>query len=137
MPGWFHFYNARQTIEAGNRELRQVFEAHHLKVRARPALKLQEHFALFATNFVRYAALWLAVQCPQIPDGWKESTHPRVKQQVKVGAHTSAWVSWFGQDCLLRFSDLSVFAGRSFEIKRRWAFQPVLPLLKNCFFSPT
>jgi hypothetical protein len=137
LPGWFHFYNARQTIEAGNRELRQVFEAHHLKIRARPALRLQEHFALFATNFVRYASLWLAEQCPQVPDGWKDSTQPRVKQQVKVGAHTSAWVSWFGQDCLLRFSDLSVFAGRSFEVKRSWAFQPVLPFLKNCFFSPT
>jgi hypothetical protein len=137
LPGWFRFYNARQTIEAGNRELRQVFEVHHLKVRARPALRLQEHFALFAANFVRYAALWLAEQCPQVPDGWQESTQPKVKQQVKVGAHTSAWVSWCGQDCLLRFSDLSVFAGRSFEIKRRWTFQPVLPLLKNCFFSPT
>lgn len=134
---WFDFYNARQTIEAGNRELRQVFEAHHLKVRTRPALRLQEHFALFAANFVRYAALWLAEQCPQIPGGWKESTRPRVKQQVKVGAHTSAWVSWFGQGCLLKFSDRSVFAGRSFEIKRSWAFQPVFPFLKNCFFSPT
>ncbi|MGD9092745.1 MAG: hypothetical protein PVF74_07840 [Anaerolineales bacterium] len=137
LPAWFHFYNARQTIEAGNRELRQVFEAHHLKVRARPALRLQEYFALLAANFVRYASLWLAEQCPQVPDGWKESTRPKVKQQVKVGAHTSAWVSWFGQDCLLRFSDLSIFAGRSFEIKRSWAFQPVLPFLKNCFFSPT
>jgi hypothetical protein len=137
LSGWFQFYNARQTIEAGNRELRQVFEAHHLKVRARPALRLQEHFALFATNFVRYASSWLANQCPQIPEGWKLSSRPKVKQQVKVAAHTSAWVSWFGQDCLLRFSDLSVFAGRSFEIKRRWAFQPVLPLLKNCFFYPT
>jgi hypothetical protein len=137
LPGWFHFYNARQTIEAGNKELRQVFEVHHLKVRARPALQLQEHFALFAANFVRYASLWLAVQCPQVPEGWKESTQPSVKQQVKVGAHTSAWVSWCGQDCLLRFSDLSVFAGRSFEIKRSWAFQPVLPFLKSCFFAPT
>jgi hypothetical protein len=137
LADWFHFYNARQTIEAGNKELRQVFEAHHLKVRARPALRLQEHFALFAANFVRYASLWLAEQCPQVPDGWKVSTQPRIKQQVKVGAHTSAWVSWMGQDCLLRFSDLSVFAGRSFEIKRQWAFQPVLPFLKSCFFSPT
>jgi len=137
LPGWFHFYNARQTIEAGNKELRQVFEAHRLKVRARPALRLQEHFALFAANFVRYASLWLAEQCPQVPEGWKESTQPKVKQQVKVGAHTSAWVSWRGQDCLLRFSDLSVFAGRSFEINRNWAFQPVLPFLKNFFFCPT
>ena len=135
LPEWFHYYNARQTIEAGNKELRQVFEVHHLKVRSASALQLQEHFALFAANFVRFASLWLAEQCPQIPDGWKDTSQPKVKQQVKVGAHTSAWVSWIGQDCLLRFSDLSVFAGRSFYIRREWPFQPVLPFLKSYFFS--
>lgn len=135
LPEWFHYYNARQTIEAGNKELRQVFEVHHLKVRSAPALQLQEHFALFAANFVRFASLWLAEQCPQIPDGWKNTAQPKVKQQVKVGANTTAWVSWIGQDCLLRFSDLSVFAGRSFQIRREWAFQPVLPFLKSYFFS--
>jgi hypothetical protein len=135
LPKWFHDYNARQTIEAGNKELRQVFEVHHLKVRSAPALQLQEHFALFAANFVRFASHWLAAQCPQIPDGWRNSSQPKVKQQVKVGAHTSAWVSWIGQDCFLRFTDLSVFAGRSFHIRRSWAFQPVLPFLKSYFFS--
>ena len=135
LPEWFHYYNARQTIEAGNKELRQVFEVHHFKVRSAQALQLQEYFALFAANFVRFASLWLATQCPQIPDGWKNSSQPLVKQQVKVGAHTSAWVSWIGQDCLLRFTDLSVFAGRSFYIRRSWAFQPVLPFLKSYFFS--
>jgi hypothetical protein len=135
LPEWFHYYNARQTIEAGNKELRQVFEVHHLKVRSAPALQLQEHFALFAANFVRFASLWLAAQCPQIPDGWKNSSQPLVKQQVKVGAHTSAWVSWIDQDCMLRFTDLSVFAGRSFQIRRSWTFQPVLPFLKSYFFS--
>jgi hypothetical protein len=135
LPKWFHYYNARQTIEAGNKELRQVFEVHRLKVRSAPALQLQEHLALFAANFVRFASHWLAAQCPQIPDGWKNSSQPSVKQQVKVGAHTSAWVSWIDQDCLLRFTDLSVFAGRSFHIRRSWTFQPVLPFLKSYFFS--
>lgn len=135
LPGWFHYYNARQTIEAANREGKQVFEVHHLKVRAQPALQLQEQFALFAANFVRFASIWLAEQCQQIPDGWKESTHPQVKQQVKVGAQTSAYVTWHGQDCLLRFTSHSVFAGRSLQVRRRWAFQPVLPLMKNCFFA--
>jgi hypothetical protein len=124
-----------KTIEAGNKELRQVFEAHHLKVRSGVALQLQEHFALFAANFLRFASHWLAEQCTQIPDGWKDFSQPKVKQQVKVGAHTSAWVSWFGQDCLLKFSNLSVFAGRSFHIRRVWVFQLVLPLAKSYFFS--
>jgi hypothetical protein len=135
LPAWFHYYNGRQTIEAANKESKLVFEVHHLKVRQSFALALQEQFALFSANFIRFASVWLTEQCPQIPDGWKESSHPCVKQQVKIGAHTSAWISWKGQDCLLRFEDCSVFAGRSFHIKRQWAFQPVLPFAKSYFFS--
>lgn len=126
LAGWFHDYNARQTIEAANKESKQVFEVHHIKVRSRPAMRLQEHFALFAANFVRFAAFWLANQCPQVPDGWKESTHPAVKEQVKVGAHSSAHVEWFGLDCLLRFAQRSVYVGRSFLVRRQVAIQLTL-----------
>jgi hypothetical protein len=126
LPGWFHDYNARQTIEAANKESKQVFEVHHIKVRSQPAMRLQEHFALFAANFVRVAAYWLANQCPQVPDGWKESTHPAVKEQVKVGAHSSARIEWFGSDCLLRFAQRSVYAGRSLLVRRQVAIQLTL-----------
>ena len=127
LPGWFHFYNARQTIEAGIKEGKQVFQMHHLKVRSLPALYLQEQFAVFAANFVRWAAYWLATQCPQLPNGWQLSEQPDVKEQVQVGAHTSAWVSWQEQGCLLRFTDHSVFAGRSLQVKNGWACQLALP----------
>jgi len=136
LPAWFHDYNARQIIEAGNKEARQVFEVHHFKVRSRPALHLQEHFALFAANFVRFAALWLAEQCPQVPDGWKNSAQPQIKNQVKVGAHAPALVEWLGLDCLVRFDDRSVFAGRSFTVRRQLAIQLTLPW-KFASFSPT
>jgi hypothetical protein len=126
LPGWFHDYNARQTIEAANKESKQVFEVHHIKVRSIPAMRLQEHFALFAANFVRIAANWLANQCPQVPDGWKESTHPAVKEQVKVGAHSFARIEWFGSDCLLRFAQRSVYAGRSLLVRRQVAIQLTL-----------
>jgi hypothetical protein len=126
LPGWFQDYNARQTIEAANKESKQVFEVHHIKVRSQPAMRLQEHFALFAANFVRIAAAWLANQCPQVPDGWKESTHPAVKEQVKVGAHSPARIEWFGSDCLLRFAQRSVYAGRSLLVRRKVAIQLTL-----------
>ena len=135
LPAWFHDYNARQLIEAGNKEAKQVFEIRHLKVRSRPALHLQEHFALFAANFVRFAALWLAEQCPQVPDGWKNSAQPQVKNQVKVGAHAPAQVEWLSQGCLVRFEDRSVFAGRSFTVRRQLAIQLTLPW-KFVDFSP-
>ena len=124
---WFTFYNARQTVEAGIKEGKGIFAMHYLKVRSKPALFLQEQFARFAANFVRWASEWLAGQCPQVPTGWEETSHPKVKQQVKIGAHTSAWVGWLEQGCWLRFTDHSVFAGRSFQVKKSVAIQLALP----------
>jgi hypothetical protein len=136
LPGWFHTYNGRQTIEAGIKEGKQVFQMHHLKVRSKAALFLQEHLAAFAANFVRWAAHWLTTQCPQEPEGWSDETLPGVKTQVQVMAHTSAYVEWYEQGCLLRFTDHSVFAGRSLRAFRHWAYQLVLPLFRSCAFSP-
>jgi hypothetical protein len=134
LPGWFHRYNARQLIEAGIKEGKNVFAMHHLKVRSAPAIFLQEQFAVFAANFVRWAARWLSEQCPQIPSGWQNSACPKVKEQVKVGAHTSAWVDWQDQGCLLTFTDHSLFAGRSLSVKKQWAVQLPLPFSENAHF---
>jgi hypothetical protein len=57
LPAWFRRYNARQTIEAGIKEGKGVFEMHHLKVRSAPGLYLQEQFAVFAANFALGSAL--------------------------------------------------------------------------------
>jgi len=131
LPTWFHHYNARQTIEAGIKEGKNVFAMHHLKVRSAPAIFLQEQFAVFAANFVRWAARWLREQCPQLPDSWLNSAHPGVKVQVLVAAHTSAWVTWQDQGCLLRFTDHSLFAGRSLSVQKQWAVQLPLPFAQN------
>jgi hypothetical protein len=135
LPAWFNRYNARQTIEAGIKEGKGVFEMHHLKVRSAPGLYLQEQFAVFAANFVRWAAHWLVTQCPQLPSGWQDTAQPKVKEQVKVGAHTSAWVNWQEQGCLLKFTNASVFAGRSLKLERRWAVQLPLPFAESSCFS--
>jgi hypothetical protein len=135
LPEWFQRYNARQTIEAGIKEGKDVFEMHHLKVRSAPGLYLQEQLAAFAANFVRWAARWLAEQCPQLPSGWADTAQPRVKEQVKVAAHTSAWVSWQEQGCLLKFTDHSVFAGRSLQVERQWAVQLPLPFSESSCFG--
>jgi len=132
---WFERYNQRQTIEAGNKEEKQVFELHHLKVRSRSGILLQEQFVAFAANFVRWATLWLQEDCGNVAEGWLDPVHPHVKEQVKIGARSLAWVSWFEQGCMLRFEDHSVFAGRSLKIKKQWTFQLVLPFAKSCYFS--
>jgi hypothetical protein len=129
--GWFTFYNARQTIEAGIKEGKGTFAMRYLKIRSKPALYLQEQFGRFAANFVRFAAEWVAQQCPSIPTGWDDPTQPKVKQQVKVGAHTSAWVSWQERGCLVRFTDHSVFAGRSLSASQPVAIQLALPFAQK------
>lgn len=109
LDGWFHRYNARQTIEAGIKEGKNVFQMHHLKVKSPYALLLQEYFACFAANFVRFAGLWLTQQAIHAPPFDTSS----VKKMVQVGAHTSAWVEHNGDSWLLTFTDQSLFAGYS------------------------
>jgi len=128
---WFNFYNARQTIEAGNKEGKGTFAMRYLKVRSKPGLYLQEQFGRFAANFVRFASEWLVEQCPQLPSGWNDLQKPKVKQQVQVGAHTSARICWLEQGCLLRFTDHSVFAGRSLQIGKPVAIQLALPFAEK------
>ncbi len=131
---WFGRYNQRQTIEAGNKEEKTVFALHHLKTRSRSGILLQDHFVAFAANFVRWATLWLTQECGNVPEGWLDPAHPQTKEQVKVGAQSLAWVSWYEQGCMLWFEDHSIFASRSLKIKKHWTFQPVLPFAKSCFF---
>ncbi len=85
LDGWFHTYNGRQTIEAGIKEGKNVFQMHHLKVRSPEALLLQEHMACFAANFVRFAGWWLVQSAQPTP-----FSTTSVKQMVQVAAHTSA-----------------------------------------------
>ena len=40
-------------------ETRQVFYLHRIKVRSEPAIYLQEAKAIFAVNFIRWAAFWI------------------------------------------------------------------------------
>jgi flagellar biosynthesis chaperone FliJ len=127
-PGdWFNLYNARQTLEAGIKEGKQVFGMHYFKIRSPVGLYLQEQLGRFAANFVRFAAQWMEEQCLSLPNGWEDPTQPKVKQQVKVGAHTSAVVEWSEQGGLLRFTDHSVFAGRSLQVTKAVAIQLALP----------
>ena len=126
---WFHRYNGRQTIEAGIKEGKNVFQMHHLKVRSPQALRLQEHFAAFAANFVRIAARWLDQQQSHSPLLDTAS----VKHMVQICAHTSALVTRFGDVWLLTFTAQSCFAGYSLCIGNG-AFQLPLPLFRDIHF---
>jgi hypothetical protein len=134
---WFDFYNGRQTIEAGVKEGKAVFEMHHLKVRSAVGLAIQEEFAVVAANLVRWAAVWLREQ-PSPPRAPFNRQPVSVKQMVRIAANTSALV--FRQpegNLLLRFDELSSFAGLELLIGQGKAFQLTLPLFRNEVFGPT
>jgi hypothetical protein len=135
LPAWFANYNARQTVEAGIKEGKGVFQMHHLKVRNAPALWLQEQFAAFAANFVRWAARWLSTQCYQEPQQWLQPVAASVKALAQVAAHTPATVDWLPDGCLLRFTDESLYAGRTIQTGG-CAFQLSLPIFQNVDFDP-
>lgn len=111
LPAWFDQYNARQTIEAGIKEAKQVFYLHRLKVRSEPAIYLQEAMTIFAANFIRWATVWIDQHAEQ-----NEHTLPLakmgIKKQVQVAAHTSAKVIQNSDGMLLKFSPASAFAGK-------------------------
>ena len=135
LVSWFAHYNDRQTIEAGIKEGKGVFQMHHLKVRTLPALLVQEQSAVFAANFVRWAAHWLASCCPSPHLAGSPSQGTRVKELVQVGAHMSAWVEGDVKGCVVRFTDQSAYAGHVLATGE-WVFQLPLPLFKSCDFGP-
>jgi uncharacterized coiled-coil protein SlyX len=126
---WFGKYNARQTIEAGIKETKQVFYLHRLKVRSEPAIYLQEAMTIFAANFIRWATIWIDQHVEQ-----NENTLPLtkmgIKKQVQVAAHTSAKVIQNSEGMLLKFSPVSAFAGKHLYFPAQTRV-----LQQNCFSS--
>ena len=136
LVSWFDFYNARQTVEAGVKEGKRVFEMHHLKVRSAAGLAIQEEFAVLAANLVRWGAAWLYEQPFQAKAPF-DRPHASVKQLVRIAANTTALVMWQPEgNLLLTFDELSPFPGVELRIGHGWAFQPPLPLYKNDVFEP-
>lgn len=112
LPAWFKRYNARQTIEAGIKETKQVFYLNRLKVRSEPAIYLQEAMTIFAANFIRWATAWIEQHALPSVNALPISKMG-VKKQVQVAANTSATVTHNSGGMLLTFSPASAFAGKS------------------------
>jgi len=136
LPAWFDFYNARQLIEAGIKETNVVFKMHPLKMRSPGGIALQEQFALFAANFVRWAAEWLRPQVSQ-PIPRFEVALGRVKTMVRVAANTSAWVIG-KEDCLLlKFDETGAYPGAELRLAGTWRVRPPIlpPKVQNFDFG--
>ena len=89
---WFKGYNARQTIEAGIKEEKGVFTLKRHLVRSAIGMQLQEQFALFGANFVRWAAAWVKYLLSQANQNF-ETALDQVKTLVRIVSRTRArWV---------------------------------------------
>lgn len=127
LSAWFDFYNARQLIEAGIKESNVVFKMHPLKMRSPGGIALQEQFVLFAANFVRWAAPWLAQRLSHSTPRF-DAALGQVKTMVRVAANTSAWLSVHEDFLLLRFNRTGAYPGVELRLAGSWrARPPILP----------
>jgi hypothetical protein len=126
LASWFRTYNARQLIEAGNKELKSgVFHIQHLMTRSAAGIQIQVLFAGLAANTVRWALPWLQ-QCTVAPSSKWTQTLRRPKHIVRVAANTAALVQQTPHGTSLQFGAKSALAGTTLFLRGVPAFQ--LPL---------
>jgi hypothetical protein len=130
---WFTQYNSRQTIEAGIKETKSVFTLKRHLVRSPIGMQLQEQFALFAANFVRWAAAWVKEMLHQANRNFTVALD-QVKTLVQIASRARArWVrNRLGHSLI--FDENGPFAGTIICLSGQVAFQLVLPLFN---FVPT
>jgi hypothetical protein len=136
LPAWFHDYNARQTIEAGNKEEKTAFKVQHLMSRSPAGIQIQAMLTVFAANFVRWADEWIRPRVEQSNrrfDGVLSSP----KRLVRVAANSLAVVERNDGRLLVRFSALSSFEGVVIRLSGAAGHQLPLPLFTNDHFSST
>lgn len=133
LPAWFAGYNSRQTIEAGIKEEKAVFTLKRHLVRSAIGMQLQEQFALFGANFIRWAAAWVKDMLRQANANFV-ATLDQVKNLVRIASHTRArWVrNALGHT--LVFDESGPFAGTMIRLAGQVALQLALPLFN---FAPS
>jgi hypothetical protein len=133
LPEWFARYNGRQTIEAGIKEGKGVFTLKRHLVRSPIGMQLQEQFALFGANFVRWAAAWVKDLLRQANRNFTAALG-QVKTLVRTVSRARArWVrNAFGHTLI--FDERGPFARTVICLSGQVAVQLALPLFK---FVPT
>ena len=124
---WFGQYNGRQVVEAGIKENKGVFSMRRPLVRSAYGMQIQEQCALFAANFVRWAAEWAREQLREVPVALAQALS-EVKTLVRVVAHSRARLVETCAGCALVFDSHSPFAGAVLVVRGQAIYQNVLPL---------
>jgi hypothetical protein len=126
LADWFHGYNRRQIIEAGNKELKSgIFHVQHLMSRSSAGIQLQVLFAGLAANAVRWVSPWVRMCATQSNIKWEQTlAHP--KHLIRVAANTTATVQHTSQGTALQFATTSALPNVILFLRGVPAFQ--LPL---------
>jgi len=122
---WFAHYNARQTIEAGNKEMKGTFHVQHLMSRSPAGIRLQVLFTGLAANVVRWCRPWLSDCAAELTSRLKNALNSP-KQLVRVAANSPAMVQQTPAGLAVRFAPVSALPGAILFLRGVRAFQ--LPL---------
>jgi hypothetical protein len=131
---WFHDYNARQTIEAGNKEEKTTFKVQRLMTRSPAGIRIQALLTVFAANFVRWADEWIRPRVEH-PTRRFDGMLASPKRLVRIAANSPASVERADGRELVRFSPLSSFGGVVIRLSGVIGRQLSLPLFANDHFS--
>jgi hypothetical protein len=125
LAAWFAHYNARQTIEAGNKEMKGTFHVQHLMSHSAAGIRLQVVFTGLAANVVRWCRPWLQ-NCAAEPTPTVIRMLKSTKHLVRVAANSAALVQQTSAGLGLLFAPASALPGAIFNLRGVDAFQ--LPL---------
>jgi len=128
---WFAHYNARQTIEAGNKEMKGVFFVQHLMSRSPAGIRLQVLFTGLAANVVRWCQPWLKT-CAAAPTPRVTRTLGSPKALVRVAANSTALVQRTNDGTSLLFGPRSALPGAAFALRGVPAIQLPLGFHRPC-----
>ena len=131
---WFHDYNGRQTVEAGNKEEKTTFKVQHLMSHSLAGIEIQALLSVFAANFVRWADQWVRERIEQSTRRF-ETALASPKRLVRVAANSPATVERRPGRESLRFSPLSCFGGVVIRLSDGPACQLALPFPANDHFD--
>jgi hypothetical protein len=125
LADWFTHYNARQTIEAGNKEMKGTFCVQHLMSHSPAGIRLQVLFTCLAANVVRWCRPWLT-DCAAEPSRRVSQVLNSPKHVVRVAANTPALVQQTDEGTVVLFGPRTALPGAAFILRGVPAIQ--LPL---------
>ena len=133
LPQWFHDYNARQTVEAGNKEEKTTFKVQHLMSHSPAGIEIQALLTVFAANFVRWADCWVRERVEHSTKRF-EAALSSPKRLVRVAANSPATVEHAAGREAVHFSPLSCFGGVVIRLSDGPGYQLPLPFAGNDHF---